>query len=60
MNKKELYIIKKIYADCLKLKNQKQINEYGKGMLDLCTFLLSIKKENYEKFIRELRSNLRD
>jgi len=42
MNKREKTILSQIYKDCLKLKRQKQLTEYGKGQLDLIEVLLEV------------------
>ena len=47
MNKKEKAYLEKIYRDCLKLKRQKLLTEYGAGQGDFVIALLKKKKREF-------------
>lgn len=40
MNKHQLQIIREIKNDCITLKKQKHLTEFGYGQLELCEILL--------------------
>jgi hypothetical protein len=40
MNRRENELVLKVYKDCLKLKRNGKLTEYGEGQMDLCRMLL--------------------